>query len=48
MNASSSGLGMSIAKKLVLKLNGEINLKSKENELTEFIVELPILKELKI
>jgi len=46
--ASNSGLGMSIAKKIVLKHNGNIDLKSQENQLTEFFVELPILKELKI
>ncbi|MCH4886777.1 HAMP domain-containing histidine kinase [Acidaminobacter sp. JC074] len=46
--ASNSGLGMSIAKKIVLKHNGRIDLKSQENQLTEFFVELPILKELKI
>lgn len=45
---SNSGLGMSIAKKLVEKLNGKIFLKSEENSLTEFYVELPILKELNI
>ncbi len=46
--SSNSGLGMSIAKKIVLKHNGNIDLKSQENHLTEFFVELPILKELKI
>jgi len=46
--ASNSGLGMSIAKKIVLKHKGNIDLKSQENQLTEFFVELPILKELKI
>jgi len=46
--ASNSGLGMSIAKKIVVKHNGRIDLKSQENQLTEFFVELPILKELKI
>lgn len=46
--SSNSGLGMSIAKKIVVKHNGRIDLKSQENEFTEFFVELPILKELKI
>ena len=46
--ASNSGLGMSIAKKLVLKHNGRIDLRSQENHLTEFFVELPILEELNI
>lgn len=45
---SNSGLGMSIAKKLVEKHNGNIFLKSEENNITEFFVELPILKELNI
>lgn len=46
--SSNSGLGMSIAKKIVVKHQGRIDLKSQENHLTEFFVELPILKELKI
>lgn len=46
--ASNSGLGMAIAKKIVLKHSGRIDLKSEENEFTEFFVELPILKELMI
>ena len=46
--ASNSGLGMAIARKLVHKHAGNIFLKSTENELTEFFIELPILKELKL
>lgn len=46
--ATNSGLGMAIAKKLINKLGGNIFLKSEENELTEFYIELPILKELNI
>lgn len=46
--SSNSGLGMSIAKKLVDKHNGRIDLRSQENQLTEFFVELPILEELNI
>jgi len=46
--ASNSGLGMSIAKRLVDKHDGKIALTSQENNLTEFFIELPILKELKI
>lgn len=48
MTSSNSGLGMAIAKKLVLKHNGNIFLKSEENKLTEFFVELPVMKELNI
>ncbi|MBN2794967.1 MAG: HAMP domain-containing histidine kinase [Clostridia bacterium] len=48
MDSSNSGLGMAIAKKLVLKHNGNIFLKSEENKLTEFFVELPVMKELNI
>jgi len=46
--SSNSGLGMSIAKKLVDKHDGRIDLRSQENQLTEFFVELPILEELNI
>lgn len=48
LSGSNSGLGMAIAKKLTQKHEGNIFLKSEENELTEFFIELPILKELKI
>lgn len=46
--ASNSGLGMSIAKKIIDKHEGRIALRSQENKLTEFFIELPILKELKL
>lgn len=46
--ASNSGLGMSIAKKLIDKHKGQLSLRSEENHLTEFFIELPILKELDI
>lgn len=46
--SSNSGLGMAIAKKIVIKHNGRIDLRSQEDRLTEFFVELPMLKELKI
>ena len=44
--SSNSGLGMSIAKKLVLKHKGNIFVKSEEHKFTEFYIEFPILKEM--
>lgn len=46
--SSNSGLGMSIAKKIIERHNGRIALESKEGKLTEFFVELPMLEELNI
>lgn len=48
IGTSNSGLGMAIAKKLVLKHKGNIFLKSEVNKKTEFFVELPVMEELKI
>lgn len=45
LGSSNSGLGMAIAKKLVVKHKGNIFVKSEENAFTEFYIELPILKE---
>lgn len=43
-NSEGSGLGLYIAKEMILKLNGEIHVESKKNEGSIFSIKIPVLE----